>query len=442
MKNFLSFVLLVTMVTAGYSQGVSKMFGLVGGSPQQNQSSNGFLFSTDSTGNNFQLKYDFPVTTFGANPANLEMVSYNGKLYGTTYAGGANNYGTIFEYDPATNTYIKKFDFGPNVSQSGGGPRGSLLLYNNKFYGLAADYGVSGAGCIFEWDPATNIYTKKYDFNGSAGSNPQNSLRLMNGKMYGTTSGGGSNGLGAVFEWDPASNNCTKLLDLTGIGAGTNGWSFYNNVTLYNNKVYCATVRGGLNDYGALMVIDPTQPLGANTTIIKQLDAATGGNAGNNEMIVYNNKLYGCMQLGGANSQGTFFEVNPAGNVFTKLVDFDYTTTGGNPQGKLVANGTKFLGLCSTGGSNGTGVVYEWDPTVPTVITKKADFGVNNYDDPVGPGSTLALFNSKFYGTTYNYGFVNQGTLFEYDPAGTSITKSSALMRPRTVAFPMAGLCC
>lgn len=416
-------MLLLLTASISYAQGVSRMFGLVGGGVQANQSSNGFLFSTDSTGNGFQVKYDFPVTTFGANPANLEMAAYNGKLYGTTSTGGVNNFGTIFEYEPATNAYTKKFDFGPGATITGGNPKGSLLLYNNKFYGLAADYGASGAGCIFEWDPASNVYTKKYDFTGANGSNPQNSLRLMNGKMYGTTSGGGTNGLGVVFEWDPATNNLTKLLDLTGIGAGTNGWSFYNNVTLYNNKVYCATVRGGLNDYGTLMVIDPSLPLGANTTIIKHFDVTSGGNAGNNEMIVYNNKLYGCLGVGGANSQGTLFELNPTGNVFTKLVDFNYTTAGASPQGKLVLNGAKFLGICSSGGANGTGVVFEWDPANPSAVVKKAEFGPNNFDNTVSPGSTLVLFNSKFYGTTFNAGFVNQGNLFEYDPANNTITK-------------------
>ncbi|GAB2838827.1 choice-of-anchor tandem repeat GloVer-containing protein [Ferruginibacter profundus] len=424
MKKFtLSVVMFLLLTATTMAQGVSKLFGLVGGSPQSNQQSNGFLFSTDSSGQNFQLKYDFPVTTYGANPANLELVPYNGKLYGTTYQGGVNNYGTIFEYDPATNTYTKKFDFGPNVSQTGGGPKGSLLLYNNKFYGLAADYGVSGAGVIFEWDPATNVYNKKFDLTGGGGASPQNSLRLMNGKMYGTTSGGGASGLGVVFEWDPATNAYTKLLDLNGIGAGTNGWSFYNNVTPYNNKLYCTTVRGGLNDYGTLLMIDPSLPIGSNSTIIKNLDAASGGNGSNNEMIVYNNKLYGCLYAGGSSGAGTLFELNPAGNIFTKLFDFDYTATGDQPQGKLVLNGTRFLGLCTRGGANGTGTVYEWDPANPTTVVKKYSFLTNNYDNTINPGSTLALFNSKFYAVSYNGGYVNQGNLFEYDYTLNTVTK-------------------
>lgn len=420
MKRFLLIMVAgMLLASAATAQGVSRLFGLVGGSPQSNQSSNGFLFSTDSSGNSFQVKYDFPVTVFGANPANVEMALYNGKLYGTTSRGGTSDYGTIFEYDPATNTYTKKFDFGPNPSVTGGAPKGSLLLYNNKFYGLCADYAALGAGCIFEWDPATNVYTKKFDFNGTVGANPQNSLRLYNGKMYGTTVGGGGTGIGVVFEWDPVTNVCNKLLEMN----GTNGWGFYNNVTIYNGKIYCTSQQGAAIGYGALYVIDPSLPYGANTTIIKQFDGASGVSGNNNEMIVYNNKLYGCLNTGGAYSGGTLFEVDPATNTFTKLVDFNYTSSGANPQGKLVQNGATFLGLCSSGGVNGTGAVYEWDPANPTTVTRKYSFGVNNYDNPINPGSTLAAFGGKFYATTYNSSFVNQGALFEYDPATSTATK-------------------
>lgn len=415
--------LLLLLSAVAYTQGVSRMFGLVGGYPQSNQSTNGFLFSTDSTGNNFQLKYNFPVTTSGANPANLQLAEYSGKLYGTTTTGGVNNFGTIFEYNPATNVYVKKFDLGPTVAATGGSPKGSLLLYNGKFYGLAADYAVNGGGCIFEWDPSTNVYTKKYDFAPANGANPQNSLCLMNGKMYGTTVSGGASNVGTVFEWDPATNNYTKLLDLNGAGAGSNGWSFYNNVTPYNNKLYCMTVRGGVNDYGTLLQIDPSLPVGSNTTIIKHFDATSGGNANNNEMIVYNNKLYGCLLTGGTSLAGVLFELNPVGNVFTKLADFDYTTKGRGPQGKLILNGAKFLGMCSEGGVNGTGTVFEWDPVNPSVIVKKADFGPADFDNPVNPGSTLAFYNTSFYGVTYNNGFVNQGTLFEYNYSSGMIAK-------------------
>lgn len=420
MKKFVaSIVMLLVLVVTGRAQGVSRLFGLVGGTPQSDNSSNGFLFSTDSSGQNFQLQYNFPVNVSGALPGNLELMPYNGKLYGTTSAGGVNDMGTIFEYDPATNIYTKKFDFGTNHVLYGGVPRGSLLLYNGKFYGLANSYGVNGAGTIFEYDPATNVVTKKYDLAGSQGAYPQNSMKLMNGKMYGTTTGGGTNGLGVVFQWDPATNIYTDLLDMT----GTNGWSFYGNVTPYNNKIYCASVRGAANDAGAIYAIDPALPNGANTTIVHTFNGASGGNGNNSEMVVYNSKLYGTTMYGGTNGQGVLYEVDPAANTYNKVYDFNYSTVGAYPQGKLVANGGKFLGFCSNGGAAGTGTIFEWDPAVPGTAIKKYEFGANNYDNPINPGSTLAAFNGKFYAVTYYGGFNNQGSLFEYDYAAGTVVK-------------------
>jgi len=36
-----------------------------------------------------------------------------------------------------------------------------LLLYNNKLYGTSAYGGIDNKGLIFEFDPATAIFTKK-----------------------------------------------------------------------------------------------------------------------------------------------------------------------------------------------------------------------------------------------------------------------------------------
>jgi uncharacterized repeat protein (TIGR03803 family) len=85
----------------------------------------------------------------------------NGKFYGLTYAGGINNAGVIFEWDPTTNTYTKKFDFN---TTNGSKPQGSLILSNGKFYGLTSTGGNSNLGVMFEWDPVTNVYTHKKRF--------------------------------------------------------------------------------------------------------------------------------------------------------------------------------------------------------------------------------------------------------------------------------------
>ena len=39
-----------------------------------------------------------------------QLTEYNGKFYSMTSQGGTNNLGVIFEWDPVTNIYIKKFN--------------------------------------------------------------------------------------------------------------------------------------------------------------------------------------------------------------------------------------------------------------------------------------------------------------------------------------------
>ncbi|MBK6834203.1 MAG: SprB repeat-containing protein [Bacteroidetes bacterium] len=57
------------------------------------------------------LRYSFQNTGDGANPkGGLTLSTFNGKLYGMTSLGGANNYGVIFEFNPVGFVYTKLAD--------------------------------------------------------------------------------------------------------------------------------------------------------------------------------------------------------------------------------------------------------------------------------------------------------------------------------------------
>src|SRR6185436_18567863 len=123
----------------------------------------------------------------GASPRG-SLTFYNGKFYGTTYDGGINQRGVIFEWDPAINVYTKKIDFGGSYLGHPAGPLGNLTLNGSKFYGMVPS-GNNGEGIIFEWDPVTNVYSKKIDL--GSGTHVEASLTFSGGKAYGMTGGGG-----------------------------------------------------------------------------------------------------------------------------------------------------------------------------------------------------------------------------------------------------------
>lgn len=188
-------------------------------------------------------RYDFSVAANGNVPMGSPMQASNGKIYGLTNTGGANSGGVLFEFDITTFSYIKKFDFSPSLGQY---PYGSLIQTSpGKLYGMTQGGGANNLGTIFEYDYITGTHTKKFDFNSSSGSGPQGSLiKATNGKLYGMTYSGGTNNGGVIFEYDIASGIYTKKFDFgnSGTGMGPTG-SLMQSV---NGKLYGHTFSGGL----------------------------------------------------------------------------------------------------------------------------------------------------------------------------------------------------
>ena len=78
-------------------------------------------------------------------------------------------------------------------------------------------------------------------------------------------------------------------------------------------------------------------------------------------------KLYGMTVRWGESSFGVIFSFDPSSSTYTKLKDFDYTN-GANPYGSLIqANDGKLYGMTYGGGSNGYGVIFSFDPSLPLI---------------------------------------------------------------------------
>src|SRR5687767_5407846 len=88
-----------------YSQ--KKLWGMSAG----NGSGYGTIFMTDSVGDNYTDVFTFSNPTDGIDPYGSLIQATDGKIYGMTRNGGANNFGTIFRIDPMTFVYTKVHDF-------------------------------------------------------------------------------------------------------------------------------------------------------------------------------------------------------------------------------------------------------------------------------------------------------------------------------------------
>ncbi len=202
--------------------------------------------------------------TDGSDPVAALLVGHDGQtLYGTTASGGANGGasggGTVFALKGTTMTVLHAFD---NDESSTPGtyynPKGALIAgADGKLYGTT-EAGGSGGGCIFSINTDGTGFAVNYDFDADASSNapgfPVAGLVLArDGMMYGTTLFGSleqTYGLdsGIVFRYDPATGAFKKLADFNGtVGA----MPYAALIEATNNYLYgTATLYGGSNGRG------------------------------------------------------------------------------------------------------------------------------------------------------------------------------------------------
>jgi len=174
--------------------------------------SQGYIFRFDLITHTYSNMYSFDVP-HGGHPYYENLIqAADGKFYGTTNSGGANNLGVIFSYDISSNIYADIYDF--DIA-NGNIPRSGLIqATNGKLYGMTYQGGSANYGVIFSYDISASQYSVLYNFDNTNGANPYGALtQASNGKLFGTTYNGGLNFGGVAFSYDIATGTYTKLTD-------------------------------------------------------------------------------------------------------------------------------------------------------------------------------------------------------------------------------------
>jgi uncharacterized repeat protein (TIGR03803 family) len=297
----------------------------------------------------------------GGNPYGGLIADAQENLYGTTLAGGAYGYGTVFKLDKNGDLKVL-YNF--TGGSDGANPYGGVIrdaqgnLYGTAAYGGNGPF-PSGCGVVFKLTPSGE-YSVLYTFQGGTdGSAPWAGLvRDAKGNLYGTTYYGGESDQGVVFKVD-AKGNESVLLSLTG-----------------------------------------------NTTAGLALTPA--GDA------------YGSTIFGGAYSQGSVFRITPS-RAETVLKNFTGFRNGGVPMAALIRDSSGNLyGTTSGGGTYRAGIVFKMDPRGVETVLYNFTGGV---DGTANPESVLVRdAEGNLYGTTVSGGASGYGTVFEVDPSGKQTT--------------------
>ena len=269
----------------------------------------GSVFSMDIDGDNFSLLHEFAGgNTDGANPfAGLTYES--GKLYGTTFYGGDFDRGTVFSMNLNGSDFslLHEFAGGASTPTDGQWPYGSLTVNSGRLYGMTSTGGHHGEGTVFALDVDGSDFSLLHEFasGNDDGENPfLGSLTLDSGKLYGMTKAGGDDGLGVVFSVDTDGNNFSLLHEFE--GGGEDGENPFGSLSLNDGKLYGMTAYGGDSNLGVLFCLDVD---GSNFSLFHEFAGNVDGALPVGDLILESGKIYGMTQTGGANGDGTIFVI-------------------------------------------------------------------------------------------------------------------------------------
>ncbi|MBS0661396.1 MAG: cadherin-like domain-containing protein [Verrucomicrobia bacterium] len=365
----------------------------------------------------------------GAYPLGGLVVGSDGQLYGTTSAGGAGDFGTVFRVSlGGTLTTLAEFDYSGGAA-AGATPYGTLVQgAAGVFYGTTQLGGAAGFGTVFRVTSG-GVFTTLFEFQNTGsvpGAYPQAGLRrAADGSFYGCTYAGGAAGFGTVFRFtDPGA--LTTLIEFTGTGGARAG--AYPAAPLCQTSggdLYGTTYGGGAFDKGTIFRL----AAGSGAfSVVREFSNTAGGIRGAfpqaGLLPVPDGTLLGTTSVGGVSGNGTLFRLTSSGTLTTlsELAHDGSANRGLRPSAGLLPVGTgRLRGTTESGGAFGFGTVFELDEAGigQTVVDFSGPGGANR-----GAASLAGLTaaGGVQFGATFGGGSGNLGTLFQLDAAGALTT--------------------
>ena len=325
---------------------------------------------------------------------------------------------------------------------------------NGDLFGTTEEGGVSGYGTVFEIVKTSSGYgtpTTLVSFDNTNGANPVAGLIAdANGNLFGTTMAGGASGEGTVFEIVKTSGGYASTPTTLVSFDTTNGAvPIASLIADANGDLFGTTLVGGASGDGTVFEIVETSSGYATTpTTLVSFDDLNGALPAASLIADASGNLFGTTEAGGASGDGTVFEIVKTSSGYastpTTLVSFE-DTDGAVPAANLVAdaNGNLF-GTTYQGGALEDGTVFEIVKTssgYASTPTTLVSFDYTNGANPLA--SLIADANGNLFGTTSAGEASGYGTVFE-----VTKTSSGYASTPTTLvsfdtssgAFPLAGL--
>jgi uncharacterized repeat protein (TIGR03803 family) len=296
-----------------------------------------------------------------------------------------------------------------------------------NLYGTTNSYGLWDAGVIFELSPISNghwRYSVLYNFRGrNDGGDPGALVFDPVGNLYGTT----SLGEGAIFEMTHVSGrrwNESVLYSFLGNDDGAHpaaGLTFDNTGNLYGTAYV-----GGANNDGTIFELTPNTQGNWTFNVIHQFDGNDGSQPQAGVSFDADGNAYATATIGGTYGYGTILQgtfTSTTGWTWTVIHDFAGDPDGADPQSGLIFDSTRRFFGTAAGSVLGGGTVFQGTRTAGESWNVEVLYAFTGQADGSYPNGSLVIDSTgALYGVTQQGGKISPlcptgcGVVFEVVP--------------------------
>jgi uncharacterized repeat protein (TIGR03803 family) len=289
---------------------------------QRCRSGCGVLFSMALDGSAYKLLHRFTGGSDGAGP--FWIFADGGNLYGVTYQGGRGTCktqwftgcGTAFHIglDGSGYSVLHRFQ---STETNGSFPCG-IAAFNGKLYGTTFAGGKHNHGTVFQMAASGADFSIVHSFTANGdGASPNPELTVVKGTLFGTTMHGGTVGYddGTIFSVSAQSLYKNVYNAISGMP--------YAGFIAARDRLFGTTITGGLPDCpqgcGTVYRFAP------NTDTFKSLRKFSGppdAVAPQGNLVISSGMFYGVATEGGAYGDGALFRISPLGSDYEIVYSF------------------------------------------------------------------------------------------------------------------------
>jgi uncharacterized repeat protein (TIGR03803 family) len=216
---------------------------------------NATVFKLNKDGSDYAILHHFTGTNGdGAEPWGKLIEATDGRLYNTTFSGGAADRGAVFRIEKSGSNFMVLHSFTTETTD-GARPYAAVLegtdgmLYGTTFFG-----GSGAGGTVFRMNKEGTSYTILHHFTGIAGDGDSPFAALIetpDGSLIGTTYEGGTSEMGTIFKINKDGSDYS-VLHRFGEKEGDGACPYAGLIAASDGAFYGATDDGGEFDFGAI----------------------------------------------------------------------------------------------------------------------------------------------------------------------------------------------